>query len=216
MLKIKQFAFNPFGENTYVLFDTETKDALVVDPGMTSPQEFSLFDSFIEQNGLKITQIVNTHLHLDHCFGDNYVRDRYGAKVYAHAADAPLGASLAMQARQFGMVPPEGSAPVEIDVKLTDGDTLSLGSHKLTVIHVPGHSPGGIALYCPEGRFAFVGDSIFCGSIGRTDLPGGSHEELLSNLRGKILTLPDDTTLLTGHDRATTVAREKAGNPYLI
>lgn len=215
MLKIKQFAFNPFGESTYVVFDDSSREALVVDPGMTSPAEFSLFDNFIKDNNLKIIQIVNTHLHLDHCFGNNYVRDKYGVKTAAHIADAPLGANIGMQARSFGMMLPDGTDTVEIDVPLKEGDTLAVGAYTFSVIHLPGHTPGGIALYCPEAKLAIVGDSIFRGSIGRTDLPGGDTATLISSLKNKILTLPDDTTLLPGHDSFTTVADEKKHNPYL-
>ncbi len=215
MLKIKQFAFNPFGENTYILLDTDSKEALVVDPGMASPAECALFDDFISSNGLKLTQIINTHLHLDHCFGDNYVRDKYGVKVAANEADAVLGSSVGMQARQFGMVPPEGADSVSIDVPLKEGDEVKLGAYTLYVIELAGHSPGGIVLYCPAGGFAFVGDSIFYGSIGRTDLPGGDHATLISNLRNKVLTLPDETQLLPGHDRITTVGREKEHNMFV-
>lgn len=214
MLKVKQFVFNPFGVNTFVISDSDTSEAMVIDPGMTSAHEQKLFDDYIAANNLRITQIVNTHLHLDHCFGYNYVRNKYGVKVAAHADDAPLGASLQRQAAQFGMMWPDNT-PVSIDVPLKDGDKITLGAYTFTVLHVPGHSPGGIALYCPEGKLAIVGDSIFRGAIGRTDLPGGNHATLIASLKNKILTMPDDTNLLPGHDQFTTVAQEKAHNPYL-
>lgn len=214
MLKVKQFAFNTFGVNTFVLSDSDSGDALVIDPGMTSPHEQKLFDDYIATNKLHIMQIVNTHLHLDHCFGDNYVKDKYGVKVSAHIADAPLGASIQQQAAQFGMVLPDAPA-VTIDVPLREDDKIALGAYTFTVLHLPGHSPGGIALYCPEGKLAIVGDSIFHGAIGRTDLPGGDYSTLVKSLKAKILTLPDDTKLLPGHDTFTTVAQEKAYNPYL-
>ncbi|MCM1066883.1 MAG: MBL fold metallo-hydrolase [Muribaculaceae bacterium] len=214
MLKIKQFAFNPFGVNTYLVWDDACGDAIVVDPGMIDAREHSLFDKYIADNKLHLTQIVNTHLHLDHCFGDNYVRDRYGVKIAAHEADAPLGARVDEQAGMFG-TPLEGSHNVAIDVPLHEGDSISVGQYIFTVLEVPGHSPGGIALYCKEARIALVGDSIFHMSIGRTDLPGGDHPTLIDALRKKILSLPDDTQLLTGHDRPTTVQTEKAYNPFL-
>ncbi len=214
MLKVKQFVFNPFGVNTFVISDSDTSEAIVIDPGMTSAHEQKLFDDYMAANNLRITQIVNTHLHLDHCFGDNYVRNKYGVTVAAHADDAPLGASLQRQAAQFGMMWPD-DAPVSIDVPLSDGDKITLGAYSFTVLHVPGHSPGGIALYCPEGKLAIVGDSIFHGAIGRTDLPGGDHATLIASLKNKILTMPDDTNLLPGHDQFTTVAQEKAHNPFI-
>lgn len=215
MLKIKQFAFNDFGENTYILFDTDTREALVVDPGMADDRERGFFDRFVADNDLKIIEIVNTHLHVDHCLGDNYVKDRYGVKVAASVEDADLGSKVGQQAMFFGMDRAADAAGVVIDVPLKAGDEISVGKYRLDVIEVPGHSRGGLVLYCPEGKFAFVGDSIFAGSIGRTDLPGGNHTALVDALRRKVLSLPGDTQLLPGHGPFTTVAREKAGNPYL-
>lgn len=216
MLKIRVFAFNDFGENTYLLYDTDTLDALVVDPGMVTVPEQQLFDRFVTDNHLKIRKIVNTHLHVDHCIGADRVRSRYGVTLAADLAEKPLGDAVAQQARMFGMPLDAEPSPVVIDVPLRDGDTVTLDSNcHLRVISVPGHSPGGIVLYCAEGSFAFTGDSIFSGSIGRTDLPGGNHAQLVAALRAKVLTLPDDTQLLPGHGPGTTVAREKAANPYV-
>lgn len=214
MLKIKQFAFNPFGVNTYLVWDDSCGEAIVVDPGMIDEREHTLFDKYVADNNLHITQIVNTHLHLDHCFGDNALSKRYGVKIAANTADAPLGARVDEQAAMFG-TPLRGSHNVEIDFPLHDGDSIAVGQYSFIVLEVPGHSPGGIALYCKEAHLAIVGDSIFHMSIGRTDLPGGDYPTLIDALRKKILTLPDDTQLLTGHDRPTTVGSEKAGNPFL-
>lgn len=213
MLHIKQFVFNPFGENTFVVSDDASRDAVVIDPGMTSTDEQRHIDRYITGNGLNVTAVVNTHLHLDHCFGDNYLRDRYDVRIHAHSADAPLGATLGEQARRFGMIVDVSS--VDIDVPLSDGDTICIGGDELQVLHVPGHSPGGIALYSPSGRFVIAGDSLFEGSIGRTDLPGGDMTTLVNAIRGKLLTLPDDTIVLPGHGSTTTIAREKTSNPFL-
>ncbi len=214
MLTIKQFIFNPFGESTYVISDQATKEAIVVDPGMIDSAEQARFDNYLKENGLVLTGIVNTHLHLDHCFGANYVKNKYGVPVKAHAADAPLGAAVPTQGRRFGLgnVAAEG---VSIDVPLADGDTITLGDEKLEVIHVPGHSPGGIALYSPTGKFVISGDSLFSGSIGRTDLEGGDHATLVNAVTKRLLTLPDDTLVLPGHGESTTIGREKRSNPYL-
>ncbi|MCM1033085.1 MAG: MBL fold metallo-hydrolase [Odoribacter sp.] len=214
MLSIKQFIFNPFGEATYIIYDQKSSDAIVVDPGMVEKAENTRFDKFIEDNNLNITGIINTHLHLDHCFGNNYVKNKYGVPVRAHIADAPLGQNITSQAARFGL-PIHSGEPVTIDVPLNQGDTIPLGKDVLHVLHVPGHSPGGIALYSPTGKFVIAGDSLFKGSIGRTDLPGGDHATLIKAVTDKLLTLPDDTLVLSGHGEPTTIGDEKASNPFL-
>ncbi len=215
MLQIKQFVFNPFGECTYIVWDEDSRDAIIVDPGMIAPAEANRLNDYIAEKKLNITGIVNTHMHLDHCFGANYVHSRYKAPVKAHAADAPLGRSIAAQAARFGIkgLPESG---VEIDVPLTDGDTIALGKEAIEVIHVPGHSPGGIALYSPSGKFVLSGDSLFKGSIGRTDLEGGDQHTLVEAVRHRLLSLPDDTLVLPGHGPATTIGDEKTSNPFLL
>lgn len=213
MLKVKQFVFNMFGVNTYVVSDPDTHEAAVIDPGMFAPDERKEFDDYIAANSLKIVQLINTHLHLDHCFGDNYVRDRYGVKVSAHVGDARLGLNIGEQIRRFGG---RGELPgVAIDVELKEGDTIKIGSGTLKVIETPGHSKGGICLYCEEGKFLISGDTLFRGGIGRTDLEGGDQRELTDSIRKKLFTLPDDTNVLPGHDRFTTIGEEKRSNPYV-
>lgn len=213
MLKVKQFVFNMFGENTYVVSDSDTGEAAVIDPGMFTDSECKEFDDYISRSNLTVVEIVNTHLHLDHCFGDNYVRDKYGVKVAANVEDAPLGANLASQISRFGV---RGDFPeVSIDVDLKDGDIVKIGSGELHVITTPGHSPGGICLYCPQGGFLLSGDTLFRSGIGRTDLEGGNGRQLLSSIREKLFKLPDDTKVLPGHDRFTTIGEEKRSNPYV-
>ena len=212
MLRIKQFIFNDFGESTYLITDEATKDAIVVDPGMASKDDYKRFDDFVKDNGIKVKQIVNTHLHIDHCFGINYVRDKYGVNVAAHVDDAPLGDQLSVQARMFGI--PGDYKGVAIDVPLADGDVISVGKEKLYVIHTPGHTQGGICLYSPDGKFLISGDTLFQHTIGRTDHPGGNHEQLVESVNNKLLTLPDDTLVLSGHGPATTIGEEKLHNPF--
>lgn len=212
MLKITQFVVNPFGESTFVVADEATGDAIVVDPGMATPDELEAFDKFIADNKLKITGIVNTHMHLDHCFGANHVRDKYGVTVAAHPDDAPLGSNIGQQAAKFGMK--LADADVAIDVPLHDGDTITVGNEKLQVIHTPGHSAGSICLYSPDGKFLIAGDTLFAGAVGRTDILGGNHAQLLDSIRRRLFTLPDDTLVIPGHGRTTTIGHEKATNPF--
>lgn len=201
MLKVKTFTFNNYGESTYLVIDPDTLDAAIIDPGMITPAERAELDTFIADHKLRLTQIVNTHLHLDHCFGHNYVRTKYGAKAAAYTADQFLTAQV-----------PE---KVVIDTPLADGDTITIGSDKLEVLHVPGHSPGSVALYSPTGGFVLTGDALFQGSIGRTDLPGGDMATLLKSIKSKLLTLPADTIVLPGHGPRTTIGTELRTNPFL-
>lgn len=214
MLEIKQFAFGPFGVNTYIIYDTETLEAIVVDPGMNTDNENQRFDKFITDKKLTVTQIVNTHLHIDHCLGDNYVKDKYGARISAHIDDAFLGDNIQAQAEMFGLRPLD-SREVTIDIHLKGGDIITIGKHRITVLHVPGHSPGGIALYCAESNFVIAGDSLFRGSIGRTDLPGGNYPTLVKAIKERLITLPDTTLVLPGHDMSTNISFEKANNSFL-
>lgn len=211
MLKVKQFEFNMFGENTYVVYDTETLDAAVVDAGMLSEDDRNTFDDYIAKQGLKLTQIINTHMHLDHCFGANYVKNKYGVSVAANSGDAKLGRELAEQIRRFGG---RGDMPgVDIDVNLVDGDYIEIGKGHLIVIQTPGHSPGGICLYCPESQFVLTGDTLFRRSIGRTDLEGGDERQLYDSIHRKLFVLPDATVVLPGHMEPTTIGEEKKFNP---
>lgn len=202
-----------FGVNTYLITDKDTGDTAVIDPGMIDAAEKREFDDYVSANNLKITQIINTHLHLDHCFGDNYVRDKYGVKVAANINDQPLGDDIPAQMARFG-----GrikADPVKIDVALKDGDIIKIGSSELRVITTPGHSPGGISLYSAEGGFLISGDTLFRFGVGRTDLPGGDHNTLIKSIREKLMTLPDDTKVLPGHNRFSTIADERRHNPYI-
>ncbi len=202
-----------FGVNTYLITDKDTGDTAVIDPGMIDAAEKREFDDYVSANNLKITQIINTHLHLDHCFGDNYVRDKYGVKVAANINDQPLGDDIPAQMARFG-----GrikADPVKIDVALKDGDIIKIGDSELRVITTPGHSPGGISLYSAEGGFLISGDTLFRFGVGRTDLPGGDHNTLIKSIREKLMTLPDDTKVLPGHDRFSTIADERRHNPYI-
>ena len=213
MLKVRKLTVNNFEENTYILIDEATSKAAIIDPGMLTDYEKKKFDDFIANEGIKIDQVILTHAHLDHCFGASYVHDKYGVPVKGHPDDEPLLAGVKAQAISFGMPGIISSEP-SFDVRLKAGETITIGESSLKVIHVPGHSPGGIALYSSEDGFVLVGDSLFRGSIGRTDLPGGDHATLLDAIKRGLFTLPGDTLVLPGHGPVTTIAEEKANNPF--
>ncbi|MDE6377689.1 MAG: MBL fold metallo-hydrolase [Duncaniella sp.] len=212
-MNVSRFTVNPFGENTYVLWDADSREAAVIDPGMSNEAEREALDKFIEREKLTPVHLVNTHQHIDHCLGNQHIRTRYGLKLEANEGDDFLGQTLTEQSRRFGMrVTAENAAS---EVHLADGDRLYVGKEPVEVIAVPGHSPGSIALYAPESGFVITGDALFPGSIGRTDLPGGSHSTLVNSIRTRLFTLPDDTVVLPGHGGETTIGIEKLSNPYL-
>ena len=213
MLKVARFGFYMFGINTYVVYDPEAREAAIIDPGMSRKEEFEAMAGFLDREGLKVTHLINTHLHIDHAIADNWVKSKYGLPVEAHAGDAILGERIMQQARMFGVQAED--VAVEIGRPLKDGDAVRIGSGELKVHHVPGHSPGSICLYDEEDGFVIAGDTLFEGSIGRTDLPGGNHRQLIDAIKDKLLSLPDETTVLSGHGNATTIGRERSGNPYL-
>lgn len=212
-MKISRFIFNMFGENCYVAYDEASRQAMIIDPGMIDRAECDAITEFIDRNHLTVTHLVNTHMHLDHIFGDNFIKNRYGVKIECGKADANMGENLAQMVSRFGIR--TKIEPVVADVFLKPGDEILIGDEKVKVIAVPGHSPGSIALYAPESGVVFTGDALFAGSIGRTDLEGGDHNQLVNSIRRNLLTLPDDTIVLPGHGGETTIAREKAANPFL-
>lgn len=203
-----------FGINTYVVFDPDSKDAAIIDPGMSKVEEFDAMEKFILRENLTVTHLINTHLHIDHSIADKWVSEKYGVPVEAHADDRTLGLILAQQAQRFGIRGVD--AKVEIGRELKDGDIVKIGNGELKVLHVPGHSPGSIALYDETDGFVIVGDTLFQGSIGRTDLMGGSHRQLVDSIKNKLLTLPHETEVYSGHGDPTTIGIEYDTNPYLV
>lgn len=212
-MKIHDFQFNMFGVNTYVVWDEATLKAALIDPGMISERDNRQLTTFIDKNHLEVTHLINTHLHLDHTFGNEFASRHFGVATEANEADEFLGQRRQEQARMFG-VPGNAHAPIVIGRRLTDGDRITVGDDYLTVLAVPGHSPGSIALYSPTGHFVITGDALFQGSIGRTDLPGGNHAQLLSSIRTKLFTLPEETIVYPGHGPATSIGTERVLNPY--
>lgn len=213
-MKIQSFEFNLFGVNTYIIFDTNTCEAAIVDPGMTTERECARIDSYIENNGLHVKYLINTHMHIDHLFGDEYIAKKYGTGISASTDDSILSSRIAEQARMFHLRTDMPEA-LNVATPLKDGDRLMLGAEPIDVLAVPGHSPGSIALYCPESKFVITGDALFRNSIGRTDLPGGNYSQLISSITKKLMSLPPDTTVYPGHGPSTTIASELRHNPFL-
>ncbi len=204
---------NPFGENMYILWDEASHEAVVIDPGMMREGEREMVTKFIDEHQLNVKHVLLTHLHVDHITGARWLADKTGADVCGSALDNPLGQELPDQVAHFRInIEVE---PLTVDRNLSEGDTLPLGDEIIQVLHVPGHSPGGLAFYVPQSNLLFSGDTIFNGSIGRTDLWGGDFAQLINSIREKILPLPDETIIASGHGPTTTVADEKRCNPFL-
>ena len=212
-MKVSRFTFNMFGVNTYILWDDISKDATIIDPGMVNDSEQKIIDQFIEKNNLKLSHLVNTHMHIDHAFGVQYMKNRYNLKFECNIDDQFLAQRLNEQAAMFGL--PISIEELQIDVDLKNGDVIYVGDEELRILHVPGHSPGSIVLYAPQSSFIISGDVLFNSSIGRTDLPGGSYPQLISAINEKLMTLPEDVIVYPGHGNETSIGQEKSNNPYL-
>ncbi|MCH5238720.1 MAG: MBL fold metallo-hydrolase [Muribaculaceae bacterium] len=212
-MQVAIFQFSLFGINTYVVFDPASKECAIIDPGMSNSEEEKAIENFIAEKGLTLTRIINTHLHIDHVAGIPFLRKKYGVPILAHEGDKFLGEGIKEQAEMFGLRLNIGE--IEISEYIKAGDKIKIGDGELEVISVPGHSKGSIALYDRSAGFLITGDALFRGSIGRTDLPGGNYQELLSSIGKEILTLPDNTVILPGHGPASTIGEERAFNPFL-
>ena len=213
MINATMMTVNLFGENMYILWDEETHDAVVVDPGMMRDAEREMVTKFIKGQELNVKHILLTHLHIDHITGARWLADQTGADVCGSALDAQLGRELPEQVAQFHIN--IETQPLELDRNLADGDTIPLGDEMIQVLHVPGHSPGGLAFYLSQSGLLISGDTIFNGSVGRTDLMGGDMAQLINSIHEKILPLPDETVIASGHGPTTTIADEKRCNPFL-
>lgn len=207
--RLLPFVGGAFAENTWLVIDASGRDAVLVDPGAAAPEALAE----LERSGAQLRAIVLTHAHIDHVEGIPEVRTRWpDVPLYLHAEDLELYRHAPEQGRWFGVS--LGSLP-DPDHELVPGQTLEIGSLSFEVAFAPGHAPGHVLLHLREARIALVGDVIFQGSIGRTDLPGGDHETLLTSIEREVLTLPDATRLLPGHGPETTVGRERSTNPFL-
>jgi glyoxylase-like metal-dependent hydrolase (beta-lactamase superfamily II) len=195
--------------NCSIVGDEETGEAIVIDPG----DEIERVQEVLAQHKLRAKYIVATHAHIDHVGGLEELKRTTGAAVLMHAADLPLYKNLAMQAEWMGILPP---GVVDVDQFLKEGDALRFGSHVLEVLHTPGHSPGSLSLHLAGAQEKiFSGDTLFQGSIGRTDLWGGSYEEILRSIHSRLLIFPDEAPVFPGHGFPTTIGEERETNPFL-
>jgi len=209
-MQFQHFVFNPFGVNCFIL-SNDSGETILIDPSVSNVRERDALAQYIQNNGLKVSRLLNTHLHLDHVLGNAFVEKTYGVKAEAHQEDEFLLDLQEEQSSMYGL-PFDDAAPPLGDY-LAEGDTVEIPGIKLHVIHVAGHSPGGLAFYCEkqddQPPLLFSGDILFAGSMGRSDLFGGDEQALISGIKRSLLTLPGETIVLPGHGPSTTIADER-------
>lgn len=212
-LKIELFSVNPVQAHCLVVSD-ESGEAVIIDNGCCYAEEHEALERYIQTHSLHVVEQWLTHAHFDHMLGVGEAFQRYGAGVRFHQADLYLYQDPCRQMRMLlgselpcGTVPPGGC--------FSDGETLTMGHHSFQVISTPGHTPGSVCIYCEEEKVLFSGDTLFAGSIGRTDLPGGDYNALLRSLKEKVMVLPENVTVWPGHGPCTSIGKEMDSNPYL-
>lgn len=208
---LHQFTFNPFSENTYVLVDDFGKEALLFDPGCYGAHECNQLAQWFETAQVTPVRLLLTHAHIDHILGNAFVFEKYGLQPWLHPDDLANLERLEAYAPVFGMRAEASPAPAGW---LQHAETIFFGGKEIELRHAPGHSAGSICFVNHTDRYVIGGDVLFAGSIGRTDLPGGNMETLLSSVREQLFTLPDDYTIYPGHGEATTIGEEKRYNPF--
>lgn len=211
MLQIQQFTFNPFYENTYILYN-ENRNAIIVDPGNYFVEEDEQLQKFIDENKLTVKQLINTHCHIDHVFGNNFVCKTYNVEPYFHRNEEAMFTYAPQAALRWGV---ELNQYVGSYKFLQQSDIIALDNDELLVIEAEGHSPGHICLYSRQQDFLIGGDVLFFEGIGRTDLPMCNHSDLIKNIKEKIFTLPDQTIVYSGHGQYTVIKHEKEHNPFV-
>ena len=211
MISVKRFIFNGFQENTFLLYD-ETKECVIIDAGCYSDSEKQVIKNFILENSLKPTKAINTHFHIDHLLVIDFLKSEYNISIEGNKNEIDNINSSLDYASNYGF---ELKTTPNIDNYLCDNDTVKFGNSELKVLFVPGHSPGHLAFYSTEQKFVIVGDVLFKGSIGRTDLPGGDLDILMKSIDEKLLVLDYDTEVMPGHGSYTTIGLEKNNNPFI-
>lgn len=211
MLKVKVFTFSPIKENTYVLYNEQGK-AIIIDPGCYSIEEQETLRNFLTKESLTPVQLLNTHCHLDHVFGNKWVYDTYQTPLYIHPDEEVMLQYAPLSGEKWGLPFTNYSGPIHY---LHEGDTIWLENDALKVILAPGHSPASLCFYCEKQQFVIGGDVLFRESIGRSDFPGGNLETLLKSIREQLFVLPDEVEIFPGHGIKTTIGYEKRNNLFL-
>jgi len=210
-MKVAQFTFNAFQENTYVLYDN-SGECVIVDPGCNNDEERQTLVKFIEDNGLKPAKLINTHCHIDHVLGNKFIAEKYGLTLEAHEGEVQVLNTCETVSKMYGIAY-DGSPAIGSFIK--EGIDYTFGDSTLRTIFTPGHSPASLSFYCEASKVLIAGDALFQGSIGRTDLPGGDYDTLIKNIKEKLLVLPEDVVVYSGHGPSTTIGNEKLTNPFL-
>lgn len=212
MITVKKFTFNPFQENSYILYD-ESKKCVVFDPGMYDEAERHQLVDFIKNNGLEVEKLVNTHCHIDHILGNQFVSENYSVELEAHKLEEIVLEHGIVSANMYGI----NYAPSpKIKIFLSENEDFSFGNSTLQMFFCPGHSPGSLCFYSKEDNFIIAGDVLFFQSIGRTDLPGGDYDTLINSIKTNLWSLPDETKVYNGHGQETFIGYEKENNPFLV
>ncbi len=213
MFKIHVFTFNDFSENTIVVWDESGKEAAVIDPGNSNPEEDGKLSDFISQNNLSIKYLINTHCHIDHILGLNFVKKKYNAVFLAPEGDLELLKSAEGQAAAFRMLI---HTPPQPDRFINEDDQIGIGNVIGKFLFTPGHTPGEYCLYFEKEKVCITGDVLFRESIGRTDLWGGNYNTLINSISKKLMLLPDDVEIYPGHGVKSSIGYERVNNPFLI
>ncbi len=212
MTLVAKLTFNPFQENTYILYD-DTKECVIFDPGMYTAEERKQCSDFIEENGLNPVRLINTHCHIDHVFGNNYIHKKYNLPLEIHEGELPVLQAVPQICQMYG-VPYSDPSPMPSRF-IKEGDIIEFGNSKLEAIFTPGHSPASLSFYCKASKFVIAGDVLFHQSIGRTDLPGGDFATLIGSIKDKLFPLGDEVTAYPGHGPETKIGYERMNNTFL-
>jgi len=212
MIKVEKFVFSPFSENTYVIWDDETKETIIVDPGCSDESEENILTEFISANELTIKYLINTHCHIDHIFGCAFIKEKYNPTFLIPEGDLPLLQNADKQAEMFGV---EIKIPPKPDQYLSEELVLTLNQSEIKFICTPGHTPGEFCIYLEKEKILISGDVLFKESIGRTDLWGGNYDTLINSIKTKLLILPNEVKVYPGHGEETSIGEEKKNNPFL-